>query len=246
MHDLDNLQERIQVVFSEPTLLAQALTHRSYLNENPAPGGSDNERLEFLGDALLDFVTAEYAYRRFPHMNEGELTSLRSALVKEKSLAEFARNINLGPHIYMGRGEAASGGADRAPLLCGTFEALIGAIYLDQGIDAAREFILRYLAPAAEAMVADQMLKDAKSRLQEWSQGEWQLTPIYRTVAQHGPDHAKEFTVEVLIGGRVFGVGGGRSKQVAEQEAARDALLRAAPVDVSSDGASSPPDPAPA
>jgi ribonuclease III len=239
MDDLDHLQERIDFPFNDETLLAQALTHRSYLNENPAPGGADNERLEFLGDALLDFIVAEHIYRRYPGMSEGQLTSLRSGLVKEKSLAHFARELALGRYMYMGRGEAASGGADRAPLLCGAFEALIGAIYLDQGMEAAQGFVLRFVEPAAEAMVAEQMLKDAKSRLQEWSQGEWQLTPAYRTVSQRGPDHDREFTVEVLIGGRAFGIGIGRSKQIAEQEAARDALLRRGPV---IDG---PPDPLP-
>lgn len=231
MDDLDHLQERLNTPFNDETLLAQALTHRSYLNENPAPGGADNERLEFLGDALLDFVTAEYIFRRFPGMSEGQLTSLRSALVKETSLAHFARQLDLGRYLFMGRGESASGGADRAPLLCGAFEALIGAIFLDQGLEAAREFVLRFVEPAAENMVAAQLIKDAKSRLQEWSQGEWQLTPAYRTVGQRGPDHAKEFTVEVLIGGRTFGIGTGRSKQIAEQEAARDALIRQAPVE---------------
>ncbi len=246
MDDLDLLQERLGVIFHDETLLAQALTHRSYLNENPAPGGADNERLEFLGDALIDFITAEHIYRRYPTMSEGQLTSLRSSLVKEKSLAHFAREVDLGHFMYMGRGESASGGADRAPLLCGAFEALAGSIFLDQGLDAARDFVLRFIEPAAEAMVADHLLKDAKSRLQEWSQGEWQLTPIYRTVGQRGPDHAKEFTVEVLIGGRPFGIGIGRSKQIAEQEAARDALIRRSPIEdaaallaASTDGAGS-------
>ena len=231
MNDLDLLQERLDILFHDQTVLAQALTHRSYLNENPAPGGSDNERLEFLGDALIDFITAETIYRQYPQMSEGQLTSLRSGLVKEKSLASFARQIDLGRHLYMGRGELTSGGPDRAPLLCGAFEALVGAIFLDQGLDIAREFVLRFIGPAAEVLASEQLLKDAKSRLQEWSQGEWQLTPTYRTVEQRGPDHAKEFTVHAVIGGRVFGVGVGRSKQIAEQEAARDALLRRGPVE---------------
>ncbi len=240
MDDLDHFQERLGLNFHDETLLAQALTHRSYLNENPAPGGSDNERLEFLGDALLDFITAEFIFSRYPRMSEGELTGLRSALVKEKSLAGFARQLDLGRYLFMGRGESASGGADRAPLLCGGFEALIGAIFLDHGLGATRDFALHFIAPSAEEMVAEQLTKDAKSLLQEWSQGEWQLTPNYRTVDQRGPDHAKEFTVEVLIGGRTFGVGSGRSKQVAEQEAARDALMRRAPaqpIGLSLDGA---------
>ncbi|OGO43264.1 MAG: ribonuclease III [Chloroflexi bacterium RBG_16_57_9] len=227
MDDLSELKQRLGIGLTDDTLLEQALTHRSYLNENPDLQLSDNERLEFLGDALLDFIAAEYLFVRFPDLQEGALTSLRAALVQERALANFARNLNLGDFIRLGRGEASSGGRDRPPLLCATFEALVGAILLDQGPDAARQFVLGHIAPAVDRIVEERSDKDAKSHLQEWSQGLWQLTPVYRTVATRGPDHAKEFTVAVLIGDEVYGVGEGRSKQVAEQAAAHAALARA-------------------
>ncbi len=224
MPDIDELQDRLGFRFNNKTLLIQALTHRSYLNENPDATHSDNERLEFLGDALLDFITAEYLYDRFPSMREGDLTNLRAALVKSSTLANFARQINLGEYLLLGRGEAAGGGRNRRTLLCAAFEALAGAILLDQGLTVAQDFLLRFIEPALENITANQLDKDAKSELQELSQGKWQLTPSYRTVSEEGPDHAKEFTVEVLIGGEVFGRGIGRNKQTAAQRAARQAL----------------------
>ena len=221
---MEELQEKIGLRFNDQTLLVQALTHRSYLNENPDAVQSDNERLEFLGDALLDFVTAEYLYDRFPNTREGNLTSLRAALVKSSTLAAFARQFDLGRHILLGHGEETSGGRDRRPLLCATFEALAGAILLDQGLATAHEFILRFIEPALIEITANDLDKDAKSELQELSQAQWQHTPCYRTIAEHGPDHAKEFTVEVVIGPQVFGRGIGRNKQSAAQRAARQAL----------------------
>ncbi len=226
MSELSDLKQTLGVDFADESLLEHALTHRSYLNENPDLPLSDNERLEFLGDALLDFIVAEYLFSRFPDFREGALTSLRAALVQERALADFARDLKLGEYIRLGRGESSSGGRDRPPLLCATFEALVGAIFLDQGLDAARRFVLDQVAPAVDRIVQERSDKDAKSYLQEWSQGLWQLTPVYRTVAQRGPDHAKEFTVQVWIGNEVYGVGEGRSKQSAEQAAARAALAR--------------------
>ncbi len=224
MPNLEELQDKLGFHFNNPTLLLQALTHRSYLNENPNLGHSDNERLEFLGDALLDFVTAEYLYDRFPTTPEGNLTSLRAALVKSSTLANFARQIDLGKYLLLGRGEAASGGRNRRPLLCAAFEALVGAILLDQGLTTAQNFLLRFIEPALAEITANDLDKDAKSELQELSQARWQLTPAYRTIAETGPDHAKEFTVEVLIGDQVWGQGIGRNKQSAAQRAARQAL----------------------
>jgi ribonuclease-3 len=221
---VQELEEKLGFTFHDRLLLLQALTHRSYLNENPDAPQSDNERLEFLGDAFLDFVAARYLYDRFPEMQEGELTSLRAALVRSTTLARFARELDLGRYLFLGRGEEASGGRERFPLLCAAFEALAGAILLDQGFAAAESFVRRFLEPAVDRIVANRLGKDAKSELQELSQGRWQLTPVYRTVAERGPDHAKEFTVEVLIGDRVFGRGTGRNKQSAAQQAAREAL----------------------
>lgn len=226
MSELDELQERLGFRFSNRALLIQALTHRSYLNENPDVAHSDNERLEFLGDALLDFVSAEYLYDRFPKMQEGDLTSLRAALVKSSTLADFARQIDLGKCLRLGRGEAAGGGRNRRSLLCAAFEALVGAVLLDQGLTAAQTFLLQFIEPAVAEITANDLDKDAKSELQEISQGKWQLTPAYRTISEEGPGHAKEFTVEVLIGDEVFGRGIGHNKQTAAQRAARQALER--------------------
>jgi ribonuclease-3 len=223
---LSELERILGITFTDKSLLQRALTHRSYLNENPDYPLSDNERLEFLGDAVLDFLTAKYLYNHFPEMAEGRLTSLRAALVKGETLAHFAATLNLGPYLLLSRGEAESGGRERQAILCATFEALMGAILLDQGLQAVEDFVLRCIEPEISRILDEELYKDAKSTLQELTQGQLQITPIYRTVAERGPDHAKEFTVEVLIGDEVYGRGIGHNKQVAEQAAAQVALQR--------------------
>ena len=222
--NLEDFESVLGFTFHDKSLLTRALTHRSYLNENPDLPYLDNERLEFLGDAILDFVAAEYLYQHFPEMSEGDLTSLRAALVKGESLARFAVDLGLPPYLLMSRGEDAAGGRTRAPLLAGAFEAIIGALYLDQGFDAARELVLRFVAPAAEQVHHQRLDRDPKSMLQELSQGHLQVTPQYRLVETRGPDHAKEFTIEVVLKDKAYGRGVGRNKQTAEQEAARVAL----------------------
>ena len=222
--NLQDFETTLGITFRDKSLLSRALTHRSYLNENPDLPYLDNERLEFLGDAILDFVAAEYLYQRYPEMSEGELTLLRAALVRGETLARFALEIDLPPHLQMSRGEEAARGRARAPLLAGAFEALIGALYLDQGLDAARGLIMRVVPNEAERVHQQRLDRDAKSMLQELSQGKLQVAPSYRLVDSRGPDHEKEFTVEVVIKGQVYGVGIGRNKQTAEQEAARIAL----------------------
>jgi ribonuclease-3 len=224
VHARQSLEQNLRIRFSDESLLDRALTHRSYLNEHPDWALEDNERLEFLGDAVLDFVVAEYLYRHFPEETEGVLTSLRASLVRTETLADFARQINLGAYLRLGRGEAESGGRGRPALLCSAFEALIGAIYLDQGIGIVTDLVARFVRPATSNVLPEEMDKDAKSQLQEWTQGHWHLTPAYRTVAESGPDHAKEFTVEVLISDQAYGRGTGPSKQMAEQAAAEAAL----------------------
>jgi len=226
MRELEKLEAQLAISFRDKSLLLRALTHRSYLNENPDLALTDNERLEFLGDALLDFVVAEHLYHRFPEMQEGEMTSLRSALVQERTLAELARRLDLGSYLRLGRGENAGGGRHRAPLLCGAYEALVGAVFLDQGLDLTKQWLLAQMSPLLDEILEQRRHKDPKSQLQELSQGLWQITPAYRTVSERGPDHAKEFTVEVVIGGQVFGQGEGRSKRDAEEAAARAALAR--------------------
>ena len=217
-------EKSLNLTFSNKALLQRALTHRSYLNENPNYPLEDNERLEFLGDALLDFITGEYLYHRFPEMPEGRLTNLRSALVRTETLAQFATELNLGAYLFLGRGEEESGGRKRLAILCDAFEAFVGALYLDSGLDTVRQFVYTLIDPALQAILALDTDKDAKSRLQEVAQSHYQLTPIYRTVKEQGPDHAKEFTVEALIGGKIYGRGTGFSKQNAAQAAAQEAL----------------------
>lgn len=224
MPDLLAVEAALGLNFCDKTLLRRALTHRSYLNENPDYPLEDNERLEFLGDAVLDFITGEHLYHHFPEMPEGRLTNLRSALVRTESLAEFAGILNLGDFLFLGRGEDDSGGRRRPAILCDAYEALIGALYLDQGIDKTRDFALPHLKPALEKVLATDSEKDPKSQLQEITQSEYQLTPTYRTVKEEGPDHAKEFTIEAVIGNRTYGTGKGFSKQNAAQAAAQAAL----------------------
>jgi ribonuclease-3 len=221
---LHAIQQAIGIIFHDQSLLLRALTHASYLNENPACEWGDNERLEFLGDAVGNFISAEYLYHRFPQWEEGQLTSLRADLVCSETLAQFANKIGLGQHLFLGRGEEIGGGRTRMTLLGDAFEALLGAIYLDKGLEATRHFFLPFIESQWEAMAADERLRDAKSRLQEWAQATLHATPSYVTVQESGPDHAKQFTVQVLIQGQVYGQGFGRSKQAAEQKAARAAL----------------------
>ena len=216
------------LAFSDPALLRTALTHRSYLNEHADLDWEDNERLEYLGDAVLDFVLAEYLYRGYPAAPEGELTALRAALVRRETLARLAQRLDIGPALFMGHGEVETGGRERAANLCGAFEAVVGALYLDQGLQSVTEWVMPLMEvelTGAHAGVAD---KDPKSRLQELAQGKLGITPRDRTVGAEGPDHAKTFTVEVSLGEAVSGRGEGPNKQVAAQNAALDALARAA------------------
>jgi ribonuclease-3 len=209
--------------FTDPSLLRRALTHRSYLNENPE-AVEDNERLEFLGDAALDFITAGWLYNRYPEMDEGALTRLRSALVRTEQLAEFAGAIGLGEALMLGRGEVATGGRTRPAILCAAFEALIGAMYIDAGIDHVVEFMKRRLSEAAKRIIEGEKLIDARSVLQMWAQSELGVTPKYETIDSFGPDHEREFVVEVRVGNKIMARGQGRSKQDAAQRAAASAL----------------------
>ncbi|MBN1535116.1 MAG: ribonuclease III [Anaerolineales bacterium] len=214
---------RLDIPFTDILLLSRALTHRSYLNEHPE-ALEDNERLEFLGDAVLDFLVGAWLYNHFPEMAEGDLTRLRSALVKTEQLAEFARQINLGNAMRLGRGEAQAGGADRPALLCGTFEALIGAIYLDLGMQAVEKFLQSMLKEASNDAIFSRKEQDPKSIFQEWAQSQGYGPPIYRTISTTGPDHDRLFEVEVWVGETRYGYGQGHSKQAATKAAARDAL----------------------
>jgi len=222
--DLKAIQGQIGLAFNNNELLLQALTHRSYINEHGDTSIGDNERLEFLGDAVLDFLVGDMLYQRYPAMPEGDLTRLRAALVRTESLAELAHNLGLGTALRMGKGEETSGGRERVTNLCATFEAVVGALYLDQDLTAVRAFVTPRLDALLEQVMAEARDRDARSRLQEWSQAEHNLTPAYRTVSASGPDHQKEFIVEVVLGGRAVAQGAGRSKQAAAQAAAGEAL----------------------
>jgi ribonuclease-3 len=211
--------------FKDPTLRLRALTHRSYLNEHPE-ALEDNERLEFLGDAVLDFVSGAFVFHRYPEMSEGQLTRLRAALVRTEQLAAFAAALDIGPHMRLGRGEDEAGGRQRPSLLCATFEALVGAYFLDSGIETVRRFVEPLLLMAAEEILRVEADVDSKSLLQEWAQARLSQTPTYRTVAAVGPDHHKQFTVEVRIGDEVYGIGSGPNKQAAAQAAAEAALRK--------------------
>jgi len=218
-----SLAQRLGLPFSNYLLLSRALTHRSYLNEHPE-AIEDNERLEFLGDAVLDFLVGAWLYNHYPEMAEGQLTKLRSALVCTDQLAAFSTQIKLGQAMKMGRGEVETGGRQRLALLCATFEALIGAIYLDSGIPAVSRFMEPLLEPAVDQIFSSGRMQDAKSKLQEWVQAHGNGAPTYQTVSADGPDHAKIFEVEVFINGQKHGHGTGHSKQVAAKAAAQEAL----------------------
>jgi len=220
-----DLAKRLGLHFKDLLLLSRALTHRSYLNEHPE-AVEDNERLEFLGDAVLDFVVGAWLYNQYPEMPEGDLTRLRSALVYTDSLAGFARQLDLGKAMRLGRGELQGGGKDRKPLLCDTFEAVVGALYLDQGIAAVQKFMNHLLVEGAEDALLNRKTEDPKSMFQEWAQSQGFMAPRYVTRSVTGPDHSRLFTVDVVVGERVFGSGTGLSKQIATKEAARDALKR--------------------
>ncbi len=226
MADLAALQEVLGVSFKDPSLLEEALLHRSYVNENPGAAQASNERLEFLGDAVLGLVVAERLYQGFPGFAEGKMTKLRAALVCQDALARVARSIRLGDYLYLGRGEEASGGRRKTANLARALEALIGAVYLDQGSAAASDFILRLFDKELERVGSPGVVVDYKTQLQELIQAKGQPAPSYQVIEATGPDHDRRFTVEVSAGGAVLGRGSGRSKKVAETEAARSALER--------------------
>jgi ribonuclease-3 len=217
--------KRLALPIIDLLLLSRALTHRSYLNEH-SEALEDNERLEFLGDAVLDYVVGLWLYNRFPEMAEGDLTRLRAALVKTDQLAKFGAQINIGRALRLGRGEEENGGRQRKAMLCAAFEALIGAIVLDSGINAVTVFISPFLEEATERILMNHDDKDPKSLLQEIVQSGGEPAPSYRVVSETGPDHAKEFEVEVFANGHFLGRGTGSSKQEASMNAAYDALKR--------------------
>lgn len=225
--ELKKFEEESGFRFCDKSILATAFVHRSYLNEVDTTGSlEDNERLEFLGDAFLGLVISELLYRTFPTYQEGELTRLRSRLVRRETLARVAEKLKLGEYLLLGRGEEESGGRTRPATLCATFEAVVGALYVDQGMEVTRRLILDMLRPELARISGQSLDKDAKSRLQEYIQSAFGHTPRYKTISAVGPDHDKRFTILALVARHPIGVGYGRSKQEAAQAAAAQALYR--------------------
>ncbi len=221
--DLQEIETNLNVNFSNKDLLRQVFVHRSYLNENSNFDLDHNERLEFLGDAVLELVVTEYLYLNYQNP-EGELTNWRSALVRGVMLAEIAQSLAMGDYLYLSKGEQKSGGKARQLILANTFEAFIGALYLDAGYQAAQKFITTQLLHKLKSIIDNKLYMDAKSRLQELSQEKSGITPSYKVMSEQGPDHAKSFTVGVYLDGKLMGEGSGSSKQSAEQAAASNAL----------------------
>ena len=224
MTELASLSEALKISFHDLSLLEQAMVHSSYINENPGYAPFSNERLEFLGDAVLGFIVAEKLYQDYPGLAEGEMTKLRAVLVRRGTLARIARGIKLGDYLYLGKGEEASGGHDKPVNLAGALEAVIAAVYLDQGLTATRELVLRLFNAELQKVIERSTEIDYKSELQEFVQSRYHLTPSYRLIEATGPDHDKKFIVEVMVGDMVLGRGMGKSKKIAEAEAARSAL----------------------
>ncbi len=224
MKNLSQFEEKLSVKFTNQDLLLQALTHRSYLNENPSFRVGHNERLEFLGDAVLELVITEELYRQFPDKPEGELTSFRAALVNSKMLADIAVELEINEFLLLSRGEAKDVGRARPYILANAFEALIGAMYLDQRYEPTKNFIGRVILPRLEEVLAKKLYEDPKSLFQEEAQERIGVTPAYKVLREWGPDHDKHFIVGVFLNEELVAEGEGPSKQIGQEEAARMGL----------------------
>ena len=223
MHDWEDCEKSLGLCFHDKSLLKQALTHSSYINENYDSASPNSERLEFLGDAILGFIVTERLYKEFPELPEGKLTAIRAFLVCRDALAEVASSLRLGNYLLLGRGEKANEGRTKLSNLANAMEAVIGAIYWDQGWVKARKFVLSQLEPRLKKIKAGEITPNYKALLQEFVQGKNKLTPVYHLVEITGPDHEKQFTVEVAVEDMVLGKGTGKNKKAAEMEAAHSA-----------------------
>lgn len=222
-NDYSTLENISGIKFGNIKLYDNAFTHKSYINENRNNDKNDNERMEFLGDAVLELIVTEFLYIKYPDP-EGVLTNWRSALVKKETLAEIARDLELGQYLFLSKGENATGGRDKDYILANTFEAFLGAIYLDQGYEISQKFVSEKLLVRLEKIIAEGLHIDAKSHFQEIAQEKTTITPNYRLVKEEGPDHNKIFTMGVYLNDKLYGTGQGQNKQAAEQAAARNAL----------------------
>jgi len=222
---MKDLQKKLAHEFSDSRLLELAFVHRSFVNENREFSES-NERLEFLGDAVLELITTEFLFAEFPEKPEGELTALRSALVKGETLAEISHELKFGQHLKLSKGEAKSGGAEKPYLLANVFEAVLGAVYLDGGYEKAKEIVHQFLLPKLPTIIEQNLQIDAKSEFQELAQEKLAITPEYKVLSESGPDHDKIFEMGAYAGKDLFGRGKGASKQEAEQAAAEEAVKK--------------------
>ncbi len=222
-NNLSFFEKKIGIDFKNKDLLTQVFVHRSYLNENIGFNLDHNERLEFLGDAVLELIVTEHLYKKLPNP-EGELTNLRSALVKGKMLSDIAQSLNINDYLFLSKGETKSEGRARQIILANTLEALVGAIYLDQGYEVAKKFIEEYLINRLSDIINQKLYLDPKSHLQELAQAHLNVTPVYKVLTEYGPDHDKSFTVGCFLGDKLIGEGSGSSKQAAESAAASSSL----------------------
>jgi ribonuclease-3 len=222
---IDELQQKLGFQFNNTSLLEIALTHRSYLNEYSGEKNLEhNERLEFLGDAVLELIVTKFLFDKYPTHKEGDLTSFRAALVRTESLAQASRELEYGNYLKMSKGESDSGGRDKDYILANTFEAVLGAIYIDQGYSRCEELVKKILLPKVDSIIENRSDIDSKTKIQELSQSLYKLTPEYEIVSEEGPDHDKSFTSVIKIGERILGTGYGPSKQKAEEDAAKNGL----------------------
>jgi ribonuclease-3 len=224
MINFSDFEKKTKIVFKNKSLLKQSFIHRSYINENPSAGLSHNERLEFLGDAVLELVVTNFLYKKYPNYTEGELTALRSALVNAIIISEIALNAGMNDYLLLSKGESKDKGKARQYILANTYEAYVGAVYLDQGYDTAEQFIVKTLLPHTEEIVSKKLWRDAKSLVQEKAQEFVSVTPAYKVLHESGPDHDRHFTIGIYFGGELIAEGKGKSKQEAEQKAAEAAL----------------------
>jgi ribonuclease-3 len=226
MNNLEKFQQKVEINFKNNSLLQEALTHRSYLNEHPSSGWKHNERLEFLGDAVLELIVTKLLYKKFPEKTEGELTSLRASLVNTKSLARVAAKLEINQYLYVSKGESRLHNQQNQAILANTFEAIIGALYLDQGLKEVQKFIEKYLWSQLDMILKLELYLDPKSHLQELTQEKYNYTPSYQILEEKGPDHSKKFKSGVFFEKKLISIGQGSSKQAAEIDAAKKALRK--------------------
>jgi ribonuclease III len=224
MKDFSDFEKKTRVVFKSKDLLKQAFIHRSYLNENPSLGLSHNERLEFLGDAVIELIVTSFLFTKYPNFSEGELTAIRSALVNAIIISDVAKEVGMNDHLLLSRGEAKDNGKARLYILANTYEAFIGALYLDQGYLMAEKFVTETLLRRTEEIVSKKLWRDAKSLVQEKAQEHYSITPSYKVLEESGLDHDKHFSMGIFFGSELVARGNGKSKQEAEQKAAEAAL----------------------